>query len=504
MPADRGGSRTRPWRGAPPERRDTVRQMSRSDLEEVFNPRSVAVVGVSTQRQRTQVGGTNYVRSLLNAGFAGDIYPVNPKGGEIWGLKMYRGIREIPGSVDYVISSIPVTGALELVKDCAAKGVKAIHFFTSGFSEFGEKGEELEREIGAIARESGMRVIGPNCMGVYCPKSGLSFVPDSARESGPVGLVCQSGGNAIYLVREGGLRGVRFSKVVSYGNASDVSESDLLEYMAADPDTGVILAYIEGTKDGQRFKRAVREAAGRKPVIVLKAGITDSGARAVTSHTGALAGSDRVWDGFLQQVGATRVSSLEELLDMAVTSSYLPLPSGRRVGILGIGGGVTVLASDACVGAGLQVPRFPGEIGSEVGSLLGNEAGTILNNPIDLSAEAWKVGYSDILKLLDGYDGIDLSMIHFSLGLISPPAQQHTETWGSLAADVIKSHQVSAKPMVAVIQIPVYEGHYEWMLQAQKEFSQAGIPAYHSIEGAARAIDRFMRYHELRAARGQA
>ena len=477
--------------------------MNRSDLEEVFNPRSVAVVGVSTQKQRTQVGGTNYVRSLLNNGFQGNIYPVNPKGGEIWGLKIYPGIRAIPGSVDYVISSIPVTGALELVKDCAAKGVKAIHFFTSGFSEFGEEGEELEREICAIAKESGMRVIGPNCMGVYCPKSGLSFIPDSARESGRVGLICQSGGNAIYLVREGGLRGIRFSKVVSYGNASDVSESDLLEYMASDPDTGVILAYIEGTKDGQRFKRALREAADCKPVVVLKAGVTDSGARAVSSHTGALAGSDRVWDGFLHQVGAIRVSSLEELLDTAVTFSYLPLPSGRRVGVLGIGGGVTVLASDACVSAGLKVPRFPREIGEKAGSLLGNEAGTILNNPIDLSAEAWKVGYSDILKLLDGYDGTDLSIIHFSLGLISPPAQQHTETWGSLARDVIESHQVSAKPVVAVIQMAVYDGHYQWMLEAQKKFYEAGIAAYHSMEGAARGIDRFMRYHELRASRGQ-
>ena len=477
--------------------------MNSSDLEEVFNPRSVAVVGVSTQKQRTQVGGTNYVRSLLNNGFQGNIYPVNPKGGEIWGLKIYPGIRAIPGSVDYVISSIPVTGALELVKDCAAKGVKAIHFFTSGFSEFGEEGEELEREICAIAKESGMRVIGPNCMGVYCPKSGLSFIPDSARESGRVGLICQSGGNAIYLVREGGLRGIRFSKVVSYGNAGDLSESDLLEYMASDPDTGVILAYIEGTKDGQRFKRALRKAADCKPVVVLKAGVTDSGARAVSSHTGALAGSDRVWDGFLHQVGAIRVSNLEELLDMAVTFSYLPLPSGRRVGALGIGGGVTVLASDACVSAGLKVPRFPREIGEKLGSLLGNEAGTILNNPLDLSAEAWKVGYSDILKLLDGYDGTDLSIIHFSLGLISPPAQQHTETWGSLARDVIESHQVSAKPVVAVIQMPVYDGHYQWMLEAQKKFYEAGIAAYHSIGGAAKAIDRFMRYHELRASRGQ-
>lgn len=477
--------------------------MDRPDLEEVFSPRSVAVVGVSTQRQRTQVGGTNYVRSLLNNGFAGKIYPVNPKGGEIWGLKIYPGIRAIPGSVDYVISSIPVTGALELVKDCAAKGVKAIHFFTSGFSEFGEEGEELEREICAIARESGMRIIGPNCMGIYCPKSGLSFIPDSARESGRVGLICQSGGNAIYLVREGGLRGIRFSKVVSYGNASDVSESDLLEYMASDPDTGVILAYIEGTKDGHRFKRALRKAADCKPVVGLKAGVTESGARAVSSHTGALAGSDMVWDGFLHQVGAIRVGSLEELLDMAVTFSYLPLPAGRRVGALGIGGGVTVLASDACVSAGLKVPRFPREIGKRLGGLLGNEAGTILDNPLDLSAEAWKVGYSDILKLLDAYDGTDLSIIHFSLGLISPPAKQHTETWGSLARDVIESSKASAKPVAAVIQMPVYDGHYQWMLEAQKNFYEAGIAAYHSITGAARAIDRFMRYHELKASRGQ-
>ncbi|MCK4262500.1 MAG: CoA-binding protein [Dehalococcoidia bacterium] len=478
--------------------------MSGSDLEEIFHPRSVAVVGVTTRNLRTQVGGINYLKSLLTNGFKGGIYPVNRKGGEIWGMKIYPSVEDIPGAVDYVMSGIPASGTLQLVKDCAAKGVKAMQFFTSGFSEFGEGGEQLEREICAVARNSGMRLIGPNCMGVYCPESGLSFIPDSVTESGPVGLVCQSGGNAIYLVREAAVRGIRFSKVVSYGNACDVDESDLLEYLAADPNTGIILAYIEGTKDGRRSSQALREAARRKPLIVLKAGLSESGARAVTSHTGALAGSDRVWDAFLQQIGAIRVHSLEELLDMVVTFTYLPLPSGRRVGVLGIGGGITVLASDACAAAGLRVPRFPREIGEKAGRFLGNVAGTILNNPIDLSAEAWEVGYSGVLEVLAEYDGTDLSMVHFSLGLISPPAEQHSETWGSLARDVIQAHKVSAKPVVAVIQIPVYGGHYQWMLEAQKDFYEAGVAAYHSIGGAAKAIDRFIRYHEFKLSRPRA
>lgn len=476
--------------------------MSRSDLDVLFQPASVAVAGVSTRTDAGLVGGTNYLNALLTCGFKGNLYPVNPRGGELWGLKVYSSVAEIPAPVDYVIASVPASSALQLVRDCIAKGVRVIHYFTSGFSEVGGEGECLEKEVCGLAREHGIRVIGPNCMGVYCPKSGLCFVAESSRESGPVGLVCQSGGNAIYMVREGGERGIRFSKVISYGNACDVTESDLLEYLGADAETETVLAYIEGVKDGERFKRVLRRVAQRKPVVVLKAGTTEMGARAATSHTGALSGREAIWDAYLHQVGAIRVGTLDGLLDMAVAFSCLRPLEGRRVALLGIGGGATVLAGDACGNAGLLVPRFSPELGKQLGGLLKTEAGTILNNPIDLSAEAWRVGYSGILDVLDRYDGIDLILVHFSLGLISPLRSRHREIWTSLADGTVEAYGKLAKPLVAAIQMPVYSEHYEWMVEAEKRFRQAGIPSFRSIARAATAVGRFLRYFGLRQSRG--
>jgi len=477
----------------------------KQNLNCIFKPRSIAIAGVSTKQRDLPTPGQRYLRAVLDYGFRGKVYPINSRGGEISGLKTYPNIREIPEPVDYVISCVPASATPQLIRDCATKEVKAIHFYTSGFSEIGtEGGKRLEQELSSLAHQSGIRIIGPNCAGVYCPKAGLSFVSDFAKESGSVALVCQSGGNSIYLVREGSKRGIRFSKVVSYGNATDVNESDLLEYLATDPDTGIILAYIEGVKDGRRFSQVLKQAAEIKPVILLKGGITESGARAAASHTNALAVSGKMWDGLLHQVGAIKVDTLKELVDMAVTFaySYSPLPLGRRVGILGIGGGATVLATDDCTSAGLVVPRFPEEIRKKLRNLLKTEAGIILSNPVDLAADAWELGFHDTLNILDNYDGIDLIMVHFALGLTGLPSP-HSQIWDLLMEDVIKAHRKLTKPLIAVIHIPTSGEDYEWMLKGQKKCYEAGIPVYHSIGSAAKAVDRFLRYHEQRLAKGE-
>jgi len=458
-------------------------------------------VGVSTKSKGARFGGVNYLNSLLHCGFKGKIYPVNPKGGKIKGLKVHPNVKDIPEPVDYVISCIPASASLELARDCIAKGVKGVHFYTSGFSEIGtEEGRQLEEKVCSAARQGGMRVIGPNCMGIYHPKGGLAFVADSSNESGSVGLICQSGGNAIYLIREAARRGIRFSKVISYGNASDVDESDLLRYLADDSDTKIITAYIEGVKNGQRFRQALKKAASMKPVIVLKVGTSEVGAMTAASHTGALSGSDRVWDGLLNQVGAIRVYGLEELIDMAVAFSYLSLPRGRRTAILGVGGGATVLLADDCADAGLAVPRFPESIRRKLSSILGGEAGTILNNPVDLSADAWRVGFRDILKVLADSDNIDLTMVHFPFSLASLPAPR-AGTWEFLLQDVLKASKEVTKPLVVVIHFLAFEEDYKWMLESQKKCNEASIAVYHSIGGAAKAIDRLLRYHELKHSR---
>ncbi len=475
--------------------------MSTSSLEAIFNPRSIAIAGVSTKPVRGQLGGNNYLEAMIGCGYKGKLYPVNPKGGEVHGLTMYPSVRDIPGPVDYVVSAIPAKGALQLTRDCAAKGVKAIHFFTSGFSELGQpEGIQLERDILAIAHEHGIRVVGPNCMGVYCPSSGVSFLTDLCNESGPVGVICQSGGNAIYVLREAANRGVRFSKVVSYGNASDVNECDLMEYMADDPETGIIMAYIEGVKDGPRFKAALERAAKRKPVIMLKVGVTESGARAAASHTGSLAGSDRVWDAMLQQVNAVRTQTIEEWIDMAVTFTFFPKPVGRRVALLGLGGGATVLAGDEATKEGLVIPMFPQEMRRRTAALLGTEAGTIINNPMDLSAEAWNIGYYPVLKVFSEYKDIDLTIVHLSLGLIARPLDTHREIWDKLVDDVVRGYKDFRKPVVVVIQMMTSADHYCWMLEARKKCYDAGIAVYNSIRHASRSINRLIRYYERKNA----
>ncbi|MEE8618562.1 MAG: CoA-binding protein, partial [Dehalococcoidales bacterium] len=330
-------------------------------LEYLFHPKSIAVVGVSTDTTRI-ASGQIFLRALLDTKFKGNVYPVSREEGKILGLKIYSSIRDIPDTVDYVISAIPAQDIPQLIIDCATKMVKAIHIFTAGFSEIAdEDGERRQSQITAMARQRNISIIGPNCMGLYCPKTGLAFHPDMPKESGTIAFLSQSGGNAIYAIREAASRGICFSKVISYGNACDLNESDFLEYLTHDPETEVIAAYIEGVKDGTRLVEALKQATRVKPVIVYKGGTTESGTRAVSSHTGAIAGSNRVWDGLLKQVGTIQVYSMEELLDILMLFRYMSPPEGRATAVIGIGGGNSVRAADACSSAGLTVPLLPTE-----------------------------------------------------------------------------------------------------------------------------------------------
>jgi len=478
--------------------------VTKTELDYIFNPKSVAIAGVSSKETTLPSQGQRFLQTLLDYGFKGKIYPLNPKGGEIRGLEVYPNVKDVSEPVDYVISCIPALAAPQLIKDCAAKGVKVVHLFTAGFSETGtEEGRQLEKEICSLARQSGVRLLGPNSAGIYSPKVGLTTRTDFAKESGSVALIAQSGGNFTYTVREGARRGIRFSKAVSYGNAGDINETELLEYLAADSDTRIILAYIEGVRNGRLFMQVLKEAATIKPVVVLKGGITESGVRAAASHTGVLAGTEGVWDNLLRQAGAIRVYSLEELIDMAVAFSYLPFPLRRKVSILGVGGGATVLAADDCTSAGLIVPRFSERIRKRISRLLKEESGTILNNPMDISLEAWKTGFFQVLNLLAEYDAIDLSIVHIPLGLSPYQLSIQHRLWDLLLEDVVRAHRELAKPVILVLHLPTFVEDYEWILNAQRMCYDAGIAVYHSIGNAAKAVDRFLSYHERKFAGDQ-
>jgi acyl-CoA synthetase (NDP forming) len=476
-----------------------------TNLDFIFNPRSAAIVGISANAEPNSTNtAATYLESFLSGGFSGPIYPINHKGGEIRGRKIYPNVKDVPGPLDYVICCIQAPFVPQLIKDCAAKGVKVVQFFTAGFTESEtEKGRELQEEIVALARQGGIRLIGPNCMGVYCPGTGVSFAPDFPKESGKVGYICQSGGNAHFGIRYAVQRGVHFSKVVSYGNACDVDESDLLEYLTADPETEIIAVYIEGVKDGKRFVRALKEAVAVKPVIVLKGGRTDAGARAAASHTGTLAGSSRVWEGVLRQLGVATVNSVEELADLLVTFLYLPVPMCPRLGTIGISGGATVIATDVYSSAGLVLPHLPLEVQQELRRLVKSEAGLSFDNPVDISSSYYSSVNYHGFKILAECDRIDIALFHLPLSIMPRTHSLDTRAALWVLDHAVKVKKESNKPIGAVVYNIVGAEGWETALKCQELCHGVGIPVYFSIDSAAKAISRFVTYHERRETRRQ-
>jgi acyl-CoA synthetase (NDP forming) len=316
------------------------------------------------------------------------LYPVNPKMSEVQGLRCYPSVLDCPDPVDHVICQIPRVSVSELVDQCVEKGVRSIHFFTAGFSE--SRDDEMaavEREIVLKARAGGVRLLGPNCMGLYSPADQLTFMPGFPREPGAVFMLSQSGSNAGDIVHGLAARGVRFSKGVSYGNGADLRAHDFLDYAAWDPETQIVVAYIEGVRDGRRFFAALRRCAEHKPTIVLKGGHTAAGARAADSHTASLAGSIEVFDAVCRQAGAMRAATMAELHDLVIAlTTGLREVRGRGVALIGIGGGFAVLSSDAIAEAGLDVPPLPKAVQEQLREFL-PVAGTSVRNPVDASLE---------------------------------------------------------------------------------------------------------------------
>ena len=469
-------------------------------LDDIFHPRSIAVVGASAGP--LNIHSQMFLDNLLHFEYAGKVYPVNPKFDQISGLKAYPSVRDIPGPVDLVTSLIPAAATPQLLKDCVAKKVKAVQLFTAGFDETGEQeGSKLQEELVRIARRGGVRIIGPNCVGIYCPESRISYAADFPREAGKVGFVSQSGGYTYLAVRMGAARGLRFSKVVSYGNASDINESELLEYLAHDPDTEIIAAYIEGTRDGQRLLRVLTEAAAEKPVIVIKKGRTEAGSRGTRSHTGALSGNDTVWDAALRQAGVIRVEDVEELVDVLVAFLFMPVPHGRRAAVLGAGGGASVRASDECEAGGLTLPPISGEVKTELTRII-PLAGSMLRNPIDVLAEPHgDTMWVPVLRALDSWDEADMLLWHFSPEMepIQGDAfQQFVIEARSGMLDVFKTLR---KPKAVVVHSVESLYGLKELDAIRAKCAENRIAFYPSIYRAAQAIGRYIDYNERRERR---
>lgn len=477
--------------------------MSRKlELDTMFYPRSVAVVGVSANSKR---GGSNFATRLHKNGFAGNIYPVNPRATEIQGLKAYPDLKSIPETVDLVIVSVPGPRVPEVLEDCISTGVKNVHIFSSGFKETGEEeGRLLEEKITGIIRRGGLRVVGPNCMGIYVPASKLvPWGPDPG-EKGPVAFLSQSGGHSEVLINYIQEMGMGVSKVISFGNAAGLQLVDFLEYLAEDPETKIITMYLEGMKDGNRVARLVKTINRTKPVIIWKGGLTDSGARAVASHTGSLAGAERVWKAFFAQTGAVSVNSIEEIADVVMAFMYLNPPRGRRTLLLGGGGGNSVEVCDICSREGLEVPALSEETRRKLAEFI-PLAGNIIRNPLDI----WQGQYdaqlmSRALETAIGDPAIDqviFERIIGGWGDPNPEREEEKRKVTSLIIDVAKNNPyrkplaVTFRPLGQDLRT-INEGAKE-----RKEFVTAGVPAYMYQTSAVRALSRFIKYHEFQSAR---
>lgn len=470
-----------------------------SEFEPIFYPKSVAVVGVSANEEKA---GNRFLRVMTEFGFKGKLYPINSDTNEILGLKAYPSLRHVPEPVDLVNINAPARFVPQIIEDCVANGARAAEIFTAGFSEASEDGRRLEDEIVRLAKGR-LRIIGPNCFGVYCPRGGLTLLPGPKypKESGSVAVISQSGGWVTDFIWAGSGHGLRFSKVISYGNACDLNETDFLEYLATDPETKVIAAYMEGVKDGKRFFELAKSLLGKKPLIIWKGGLSETGKRAVDSHTGSLAGERVVWEGFFRQTGAVMADGFEELLDTTAIFSHFPHGAGRRVAVVGGGGGVGVAASDICERVGLKIPASSPEVMERLRAIL-PPVGTSVRNPVDVGAPMVPSPlFQEVLEILLSWDGIDTLIIDrmFFYGIPQLVGAPDTDT--EKRVQVLTNVAAGTrKPILAVLgelssgidMIDIEVGRRE----TRQRFREAGIFTLPSIHRAAKALSNLCYYYE--------
>jgi len=465
----------------------------------IFNPRTVAVIGASDS--------DGFSQALMNTKLRDSLFLVNPKYKELHGKRCYASILDLEDGIDYVVIAVPALLVPRVLVECIEKGVKAVHVFTAGFSETGmEERKVLEGEVRNIVKGK-VSLIGPNCMGICCPKSGLAFIPDVLAEEGPVGVISQSGTFAEQFLSIGSLRNVKFSKVISYGNAIDLDCPDFLEYLANDPDTEVIALYMEGTKNGKRLRAAMTEAARLKPVLALKGGVTEHGRRAASSHTGSLAGSPEIWSSLFRQAGVIQVENFDELLDAALALSCVPLPSGKGTAIITNSGGFSVLETDLCVKAGLEVPQFTKETIAELRKMV-PVAGTSINNPLD----AWPIFYNmpgtrgtlaDAIKILSHDKNVSSIVLHFDeVRYLRHVLGEATENF---LKELVKlmvqgcryARDEMGKTIMVCVSLDAYSEDDEdrrYHLLAKKAFEREQFPVYPSLGDSIKALSNLYRY----------
>ena len=446
-------------------------------LDSFFNPDSVAVIGASREPGKV---GYEILRNILASGYKGKVYPINPNAIEIQGIKCYPSILDVPENIDLGVVTLPASLVTRITKEAATKGLKGLVVVSAGFKEAGSDGTKLEREITDICQRVGMRLLGPNCLGFIDTTTPLnaSFAPSMPR-SGGIAFVSQSGALGTAILDWAVTERMGFSKFVSLGNKADLNECDVMEALADDEETRVILLYIESVTDGTRFLKTASMVTQKKPVIALKSGVSAAGARAASSHTGAMAGSDLVFNIAFAQTGVMRVNTAEELFDLAEAFSMQPIPAGSNVAIVTNAGGPGILATDACEKFNLKVAPVKPEMVEKLRGKLPPAAGFF--NPIDLLGDAPASRYKFAMETM-----LDSSDVDSLLVILTPQAM--TEPVETAKAVIEVATVFRNKPITAS-----FIGGRA-VQEAIALLEEAQIPCYQFPESAVQAIAELTKY----------
>lgn len=456
-------------------------------IKHLFEPESIAVIGASPSKGKI---GNSVVHNIISGGYKGKIFPVSPKGGEIEGLKVYKSIEEIDGVIDCASLVIPAELVIDAVKSCAAKKVKFVQIITSGFSEVGNNKEE--HEIVSIAKDAGMRIVGPNMFGLYSSTSSLNSTFSATMiKPGNVAILTQSGALGIAMIGKTAVDNIGLSTIVSIGNKCDVDEADLLAYLIPHKDTKVILIYIEGVKEGEKLIETLKSATAEKPVVVLKSGKSARGAQAAASHTGSLAGSDEIFDAIMKQCGVLRAESLEEAFNWCKYLSGFPPPKGDRSVIITNGGGIGVLATDACETYGIDLydnQRLLKDIYGPVTPSFGST-----KNPIDLTGGANADDYIQALSTTAGSDEIDAS-----IALYCETARFDSENLSRMITTTCEKYKKAGK----LISYAIVGG--EQVENTITSLKAAKVPVFNDVLQAVSCMGAYYRYYHYQKEKSDA
>ncbi len=458
-----------------------------NDLRDLFNPKSVAVIGASNKAGKI---GRSIMENIRQSGYSGDVYPINPGETEILGYRSYKNMAELGRPVDVAVISVPAEFTPDVATQCGQAGVKYLVVISAGFKEIGNKGLEREKELLAICKKYKMRMVGPNVVGVMDTHTpfNASFAPGFPL-SGDIAFISQSGAMLVAIFDWSRSVGLGFSRFISMGNKADLNEIDYIWTAAQDPNTRVILCYIEDVADGPRFLRVIREASRHKPVIILKSGTSTAGARAASSHTGALAGSDIAYDTAFRQCGVIRAENMSDLFDLAVAFVNQPLPAGRRVAIVTNSGGPGIIATDSVEKEGLKMARFSKETIDKLRASLPEEAN--LYNPVDVIGDARTDRYEAALDAVLADENTDSALVLLTQAAVAEPED-------TSRAILALQQKYREKPIFAA-----YIGGIG-LQEGTRILTEGGIPTFTFPEPAIKAISGMVSYSQLHKQLSQA